>query len=91
MAESPAAHNVVVILHGGQSRHGVLNLFWDPINSGQIAGNYKNLVAAIKARGAQAGKMPRIIFTTYHQPLPGPTQSIECLDLGDLTATRSTT
>jgi hypothetical protein len=63
---------------------GVLNLFWDPINSGQIAGNYKNLVAAIKARGAQAGKVPRIIFTTYHQPLPGPFQSDECLDLGDL-------
>jgi GDSL-like Lipase/Acylhydrolase family len=63
---------------------GVLNLFWDPINSGQIAGNYKNLVAAIKARGVQAGKVPRIIFTTYHQPLPGPSQSIECLDLGDL-------
>ncbi len=63
---------------------GVLNLFWDPINSGQIAGNYKNLVAAIKARGAQAGKIPRIIFTTYHQPLPGPSQSDECLDLGDL-------
>ena len=63
---------------------GVLSLFWDPINSGQIAGNYKNLVAAIKARGAQAGKVPRIIFTTYHQPLPGPEQSIECLDLGDL-------
>ena len=62
----------------------ILNLFWDPINSGQIAGNYKNLVAAIKARGAQAGKIPRIIFTTYHQPLPGPAQSIECLDLGDL-------
>ena len=63
----------------------ILNLFWDPINSGQIAGNYKSLVAAIKARGAQAGKVPRIIFTTYHQPLPGPAQSIECLDLGDLT------
>jgi hypothetical protein len=63
---------------------GVLNLFWDPINSGQIAGNYKNLVAAIKMRGAQAGKIPRIIFSTYHQPLPGPAQSIECLDLGDL-------
>ena len=62
----------------------IQNLFWDPINSGQIAGNYKNLVAAIKARGAQAGKVPRIIFTTYHQPLPGPSQSDECLDLGDL-------
>lgn len=63
---------------------GVTSLFWDPINSGQIAGNYRSLVAAIKARGEKAGKVPRIIFTTYHQPLPGPDQSDECLDLGDL-------
>ncbi len=63
---------------------GVLDLFWDPIHSGQIAGNYKSLVAAIKARGEKAGKVPRIIFTTYHQPLPYPDQSDECLDLGDL-------
>ena len=62
----------------------ILNLFWDPINSGRIAGNYKNLVAAIKARGEEAGKIPRIIFTTYHQPLPGPTQSRSCEDLGIL-------
>jgi lysophospholipase L1-like esterase len=59
-------------------------LFWDPIKSGEIAGHYKSLVAAIKDRGARAGKVPRIIFTTYHQPLPGPVQSDECLDLGDL-------
>jgi hypothetical protein len=62
----------------------ILNLFWDPINSGRIAGNYKNLVAAIKARGEKAGKVPRIIFTTYHQPLPGPKQARGCYDLGDL-------
>jgi hypothetical protein len=60
------------------------SLFWDPINGGEIAGHYKSLVAAIKARGAQAGKVPRIIFTTYHQPLPTPSESDECLDLGDL-------
>jgi len=60
------------------------SLFWDPINSGEIAGHYKSLVAAIKARGAQAGSVPRIIFTTYHQPLPTPSESDECLDLGDL-------
>jgi len=59
-------------------------LFWDPVNSGQIAGNYRNLVAAIKARGEKAGKIPKIIFTTYHQPLPLPSQSIDCADLGDL-------
>ena len=62
----------------------ILNLFWDPVNSGQIAGNYQNLIAAIKARGAKAGKVPRIIFTNYHQPLPLPSQSIDCADLGDL-------
>ncbi|MEP7276788.1 MAG: hypothetical protein ABI812_10565 [Betaproteobacteria bacterium] len=28
--------------------------------------------------------MPQIVFTTYHQPLPAPAQSDECLDLGDL-------
>ena len=49
----------------------VLNLFWDPINSGQIAGNYKSLVAAIKARGEKAGKVPQIIFTTYHSRCRG--------------------
>lgn len=63
----------------------ILNLFWDPINSGRIAGNYKSLVAAIKARGEKAGKVPRIIFTTYHQPLPGRMQSRSCEDLGILT------
>lgn len=62
----------------------IQNLFWDPVNSGQIAGNYKNMIAAIKARGEKAGKVPKIIFTTYHQPLPLPSQSIECADLGDL-------
>lgn len=59
------------------------NLFWDPVNSGQIAGNYKALVAAIKARGENAGKVPKIIFTTYHQPLP--TTDTRCADTGDLT------
>ena len=63
----------------------IQNLFWDPVNSGQMAGNYRNMVAAIKARGEKAGKVPKIIFTTYHQPLPGPLQSIDCADLGDLT------
>ena len=60
------------------------SLCWDPINSGEIAGHYKSLVAAIKDRGMRAGKVPRIIFTTYHQPLPSAAQSDECLDLGDL-------
>ena len=59
--------------------------FWDPINSGEIAAHYVDLVTAIRARGQRAGKVPRIVFTTYHNPLPTPEQSIECLDLGDLT------
>lgn len=61
------------------------NDFWDPINSGQIASHYVDLVTAIRARGQRAGKVPRIVFTTYQNPLPAPDQSIECLDLGDLT------
>lgn len=60
-------------------------LFWDPVNSGLVAGNYKALVTAIKARGAKAGKVPKIIFTTYHQPLPLPDPSKPaCLDAGAL-------
>lgn len=63
----------------------IISLFWDPINSGEIAGHYKSLVAAIKERGAKAGKVPRIIFTNYPQPLPSPLQAEDCLDKGDLT------
>jgi len=62
----------------------IQTLFWDPIQSGQVAGNYKNLVAAIKARGAKAGKVPKIVFTTYHQPLPSDSLPDDCYDLGDL-------
>jgi lysophospholipase L1-like esterase len=61
----------------------ILTLFWDPVQSGKIAGNYQNLVAAIKARGQKAGKVPKIIFTTYHQPLPSHSQADDCYDLGD--------
>lgn len=60
------------------------SLFWDPINSGEIAAHYIDLVKVIQARGQQAGKVPRIVFTTYHNPLPGPDESDDCLDLGDL-------
>lgn len=66
---------------GGSPGDAIDNLFWDPVNSGQIAGNYKSLVAAIKARGEKAGKVPRIIFTTYHQPL---LSDKRCADTGDL-------
>lgn len=61
------------------------NLFWDPINSGEIAAHYIDLVDAIQARGQKAGKVPKILFTTYHNPLPGPSESDDCFDLGDLT------
>jgi lysophospholipase L1-like esterase len=49
-------------------------LFWEPINSGEIAQHYQDMVTAIKARGQDPaygnGKVPKIIFTTYHHPLP---------------------
>ena len=60
------------------------NLFWGPIESGEIAAHYKDLVVAIQERGMQDGKVPEIVFTTYHNPLPGPSESIDCADLGDL-------
>jgi hypothetical protein len=62
----------------------IQTLFWDPVQTGQIAGNYKSLVAAIKARGQKAGKVPKIVFTTYHQPLPSAALPDNCYDLGDL-------
>ncbi len=59
------------------------SLFWDPINSGEIAAHYIDLVKAIQARGEKAGKVPRIVFTTYHNPLPSDQETIGCYDLGD--------
>lgn len=60
------------------------NLFWDPINSGEIAAHYIDLVKAIQARGQAAGKVPKIVFTNYPNPLPAPSESVNCLDLIDL-------
>lgn len=58
-------------------------LFWSLINSGQLARNYQSLIAAIKARGEKAGKVPKVILTTYHQPLPKPGPSgFACIDAG---------
>jgi hypothetical protein len=37
-------------------------------------------VTAIRARGQKAGKIPRIVFTTYADPLPDRSESDECLD-----------
>ncbi|MDZ7734198.1 MAG: hypothetical protein U5R31_15005 [Acidimicrobiia bacterium] len=49
-------------------------LFWEPINSGEIAQHYEDIVTAIKERGKDPsygnGKVPEIVFTTYHHPLP---------------------
>jgi lysophospholipase L1-like esterase len=59
-------------------------LFWQPINSGVIATNYQDMVKAIQQRGESAGKVPQIIFTTYHNPLPSEQEPDDCFDLGDL-------
>lgn len=49
-------------------------LFWDPINSGEVAQHYTDIVNAIQERGKDPkygnGKVPEIVFTTYHRPLP---------------------
>jgi hypothetical protein len=60
-------------------------LFWEPIRSGELAQKYQNMVEFIQQRGRLAGKVPRIVFTTYHQPLPLPGESIDCHDMLDLT------
>jgi lysophospholipase L1-like esterase len=59
-------------------------LFWDPIRNGTLTAHYQALVTAIQERGQKVGKVPHIVFTTYHNPLPGPSESIDCADLGDL-------
>ncbi len=58
--------------------------FWKPINNGTLAQHYVDMVNAIKARGKKAGKVPNIIFTTYHHPLPKAGESIDCHDVLDL-------
>ena len=49
-------------------------LFWEPINSGEVAQHYKDIVTAIQERGKDPdygnGKVPKIVFTTYHRPMP---------------------
>lgn len=47
-----------------------------------LEGHYGDLVSAIQARGEAAGKVPHIVFTTYHDPLP--TAGERCPDLLDL-------
>lgn len=52
----------------------IQKLFLDPIESGEIAAHYKDMVMAIQERGRDPdhgdGKVPEIVFTTYHRPLP---------------------
>ena len=52
----------------------VEQLFWRPVTSGELTRHYREIVAAIQARGRDPrfgnGKVPKIIFTTYHRPLP---------------------
>jgi len=59
-------------------------LFWEPVNSGALTRHYADMVTAIQERGAKAGKVPQIVFTTYHNPLPKTGESIDCHDVLDL-------
>lgn len=67
----------------------VERLFWEPVRSGRIADHYRDLVAAIRARGEDPahgdGKVPEIVFTTYHRPLPDGLDG-DCWDVWPLSA-----
>ncbi len=67
----------------------IQRLFWDRIDSGEVADHYRELVAAIQARGRDPrygrGKVPRIVFTTYHRPLPAGLDG-DCWDAFPLSA-----
>ena len=43
--------------------------------------NYAQLIADIQARGEQAGRVPRIVLTTYHDPFPPAGGRFGCPDL----------
>lgn len=49
-------------------------LFWQPVNSGEIARHYREMVTSIRERATDPlfgdGGTPEIVFTTYHRPLP---------------------
>lgn len=59
-------------------------LFWDLVDNGELAQHYVDLVDAIQARGRDPrygdGKVPHIVFTTYHRPLP-PGLDGDCWDV----------
>lgn len=44
--------------------------FYAPINNGSYVENFRTLINWIQARGRDAGKIPRIVMTTYGNPLP---------------------
>lgn len=51
----------------------------------QLKRDYRALIAAIQEQGAEAGKTPRIVFTTYYDPFPAPDMPIEgCADVVSL-------
>jgi lysophospholipase L1-like esterase len=59
-------------------------LFWEPVRSGELARHYRELVAAVRERGADPafgdGDVPEIVLTTYHHPLP-PGADGDCWDV----------
>lgn len=67
----------------------IQQLFWDRIASGEIADHYREMVTAIQERGKDPahgdGKVPEIVFTTYHRPLPAGLDG-ECWDAWPLSA-----
>jgi len=55
-------------------------------NLAGLGPHYQSLVTAIRARGRAARRIPKIVFTTYHDPLP--TGSVTCPDLTPLDPTQ---
>lgn len=46
-----------------------------------LEANYRTLVSWIQDRGKKAGKVPKIVFTNYHDPFPPP--GVTCPDSND--------
>ena len=46
-----------------------------------LRADYEELISNIQARGERAGRVPRIVFTTYHDPFPGQGGPFGCPDL----------
>ena len=49
-----------------------------------LGAHYRELISGILARGERAGRVPRILFTTYHDPFPRAGGRFGCPDLLDL-------